>query len=406
MPEQRLRVALISTDFPPQRTSAAVQMRDLAQEVRRRNHEPVVIVPTAGLREPWRVEDLDGVTVLRLAAPATRDLSYLRRTLGEFVLPFAAMRHLTASPMRDTRWDMVVWYSPTIFFGPLVWWLKRRTQAHLYLILRDIFPEWAVDLGLLRKGIAYRLLKAVANLQYRVADTIGVQTHSNLAYLQRWHHPPRRTIEVLQNWQAPTPNIGSSILVNQTPLAGRTIFGYIGNMGVAQAMDIFIDLAQSLRHRVDIGFLFVGRGSESARLASEARRRGLTNMLFYPEVDAGEMPGLLAQCRIGLIALDPRHRTHNIPGKFLTYMLAGLPVLARINAGTDLERLIQDERVGTCYSGDSIEELKLRAEALIDAGDELARMAERGRGLARRLFTPEAAVERILAAHRPPPGRA
>lgn len=381
-------------------------MRDLAQEVRRRGHEPVVIVPTAGLSDHWRVDTIDDVTVLRVAAPATRDLSYLRRTLGEFVLPFAAMRHLAASPMRNVQWDLVVWYSPTIFFGPLVWWLKRRTRAHLYLILRDIFPEWAVDLGLLRKGVAYRLLKAVANLQYRVADTIGVQTHSNVAYLQRWHQPPRRVVEVLQNWQAPAPNVGTSIVVDQGPLAGRRIFGYIGNMGVAQAMDIFVDLAQSLQHRSDIGFLFVGRGSESARLASEARRRGLSNMLFHPEVDASEMPGLLAQCRVGLIALDPRHRTHNIPGKFLTYMLAGLPVLARINPGTDLERLIQDEGVGSCYSGDSIEELRLRAEGLIDAGDELARMAERGRRLARRLFTPQAAVERILNARFPTSDRA
>ena len=399
---QRLRVALISTDYPPLRTSAAVQMRNLAQEVLRQGHEPVVIVPTIAMGSRWTVEEMDGVKVLRLPAPQTRDRGYLRRTIGEFLLPFIALRHIAVSPMRDWRWDVLAWYSPSIFFGPLVWRLKQRSGAHAYLILRDIFPEWAVDLGLLRKGLAYRLLRAVANFQYWVADTIGVQTPSNMGYLAGWHCPPRRSVEVLQNWQTPAPDVGSVILVRNTPLAGRKVFAYVGNMGVAQGMDIFIDLAQSLEHRQDIGFLFVGRGSEMARLSAEVVARKLTNTMFHAEVDSGDMPGLLAQCRVGLLALDPRHLTHNIPGKFLTYMLAGLPVLARVNAGTDLEHLIAQESVGCCYTGYSVERLREMAESLIDDDDEHARMSARGRELGRRMFSPTTAANQILAARRTP----
>jgi len=104
-----------------------------------------------------------------------------------------------------------------------------------------------------------------------------------------------------------------------------------------------------LKDRGDIGFLFVGRGSELPRLRVIARDRLLENVLFYDEVDSGEVPGLLAQCHIGLVALDLRHKTHNIPGKFLTYVQAGLPVLARINANNDLVGLIETEGVGRVY---------------------------------------------------------
>ena len=131
-----------------------------------------------------------------------------------------------------------------------------------------------------------------------------------------------------------------------TVLAGRKIFVYIGNMGVAQSMDIFIELIQGLRHRDDIGFLFVGRGSEFAKLEAEKASRELNNVLFFGEIDSSEIPGLLAQCHVGLVALHPDHKTHNIPGKFVSYVQYGLPVLARVNAGTDLERLIEDEQVG------------------------------------------------------------
>ncbi len=370
-------------------------MRDLAQEMRRQGHDPVVIVPLDDPSLPWTAEVMDGVQVLRLAGLRTRHASYLRRTISELLLSFVMIRSLRRSTFKNTSWDLVAWYSPTIFFGPLIWFLKRKSRCRTYLILRDIFPEWALDLGLLHKGPAYWFFKAAANFQYAMADTIGVQTPSNLGYLANWVRRPGRSLEVLQNWQTPAPDVGSSINVAESPLAGRKIFVYIGNMGVAQGMDIFIDLAESLNHRHDLGFLFVGRGSEVPRLTASVAARSLTNTLFCSEVDSREMPGLLAQCHIGLLALDPRHKTHNIPGKFLTYLLAGLPILARVNAGTDLAQLIDHEGLGRVYVGDSVDALRRFAEELSDSPTEREAIAIRARALADRMFSPTTAVHQI-----------
>ncbi|MGE4239642.1 glycosyltransferase family 4 protein [Ramlibacter sp.] len=393
-----MRVALIAAHYPPMRTSAAVQMHDLAREFDRQGHEVVVIAPTVGLGASWSTERLDGVTVLRVDAPRSADLGYVRRTIGELVAPLVAVKCLRKSPYARTPWDLVAWYSPTIFHGPLIAYLKQTTDAHAYLILRDIFPEWAVDLGILRKGPVYAFLKAIANLQYWVADTIGVQTPSNLAYLSGWRKAGRRELEVLQNWQRPSPDIGSSIDISRTPLAGRAILAYVGNMGVAQGMDILIDLAEAMAGREDVGFVFVGRGSEVERLRADAARRGLTNVLFFEEVDSGEMPGLLAQCHVGLLTLDPRHRTHNIPGKFLTYLLAGVPTLARVNADTDLQHLIEQEDVGRVCTGDDAQVMKRLAEELLGTTLEQQAMAQRCRTLARRMFSPAATVTQMVAA--------
>ncbi len=179
-----LQIALISTDYPPLRTSAAVQLRDLAQQFAALGHQPTVIIPSLTSDEPWTVERLEGVNVLRIKAPPTRAATHFRRALAEMWLPFAMLRNLRKSPFRSTKWDLIVWYSPPIFFGPLIWALRRASGARTYLILRDIFPEWAVDLGIIRRGPVYFLFKAVAAFQYAVADTIGVQTESNLAYLR------------------------------------------------------------------------------------------------------------------------------------------------------------------------------------------------------------------------------
>jgi glycosyltransferase involved in cell wall biosynthesis len=391
-----LLIALISTDYPPLRTSAAVQLRDLARQLAALGHRPVVIVPSPVLDQPWTVERLDGIEVLRVAAPATRAASNVRRALAEMWLPFAMYRNIRKSPFRRAKWDLLTWYSPPIFFGPLIWKLRRNSGARTYLILRDIFPEWAVDLGLIRKGPVYLLFKAIAALQYAVSGVIGVQTPSNLAWLSNWASSNRR-IEVLHNWLAVTPDVGCGIAVANTALAGRKIFVYIGNMGVAQGMDIFIELIQSLRHREDIGFLFVGRGSEFAKLEAEKASRKLTNLLFFGEIDPSEIPGLLGQCHVGLVALHPDHKTHNIPGKFVSYVQYGLPVLARVNGGTDLERLIDDEGVGKAYVGNSVAELKSLAEELADNDVLRHSMSERGKVLGRSMFSPETAARQIVA---------
>lgn len=395
-----MRIALIADTFPPLRTSGAVQLRDLSREFVRQGHALTVMLPTAGLNSPWLLEDIDGVQVLRLRAPKTKDINYVSRTLNEFLMPFAMLRNLRKSKLAQERWDGVVWYAPSIFHGPLANALKKVNGCKGYLIIRDIFPEWAADMGLMGRGLPYKFFKAVANYQYSVADVIGIQTHGNQAYFA---DRSNSRVEVLQNWLADAPNVGCSIDVPGGKLAGRTVFVYAGNMGVAQGMGVLLDLAERLRSRTDIGFLFVGRGSDVSRLRTDADKRGLDNVAFHDEIDPAEIPGLYAQCHIGIVALDPRHKTHNIPGKFLSYMQAGLPVLASINPGNDLERMIASEGVGRVCTDQSVENLHKLVVELVDevteaglAGTEA--VARRCKALSEKLFSPATAVRQIVSA--------
>lgn len=395
-----MRIAIVADAYAPLRTSAAIQLRDLAAEFIAQGHHPTVLIPVPGLQSTWVLDDVAGVEVLRVRSPRTKDVGYIRRTLTELYMPFAVLQGLRQSTLSQVRWDGVVWYSPSIFHGPLVSALKRASSCRSYLILRDIFPEWSVDMGLMGRGLPYRFFKIIESYQYSVADVIGVQTPGNQAYFSNWSARPKRRVEVLQNWLAEAPDTGCSISVRDTSLAGRTIFVYAGNMGVAQGMGILLDLAESLKDRKDIGFVFVGRGSDSQRLRSDASARGLNNVLFFDEIAPNEIPGLYAQCHVGLVALDPRHRTHNIPGKFVSYMQCGLPVLASINPGNDLVELIKQGKVGRVSTDTDVESLGLMAQGLVTdvALDETFK--NRCKILAARLFSPEVAVKQIVMALR------
>lgn len=394
-----MRIALIADTFPPLRTSGAVQLRDLSREFARQGHALTVLLPSPDQGASWSLEDFDGVQVLRLKAPRTKDIGYVRRTLGEFAMPFAMLRQFRKSPLSSERWDGVVWYAPSIFHGPLASALKKSSGCKGYLIIRDIFPEWAVDMGLMGRGLPYRFFDAVARYQYSVADVIGVQTPGNRGYFDRWLQHPERKLEVLQNWLDKPAQARCSIRVNETALAGRKVFVYAGNMGVAQGMDILLDLAEKLQHRTDVGFLFVGRGSDASRLKASAKDRKLDNVLFHDEIHPDEIPDLYSQCSAGIVALDPRHKSHNIPGKFLTYMQSGLPVLANVNAGNDLAQMIRNEQVGqVCESNQVGELLQLTDKLLTQIDSQADDLKNRCRSLFEREFAVDRTVRQIVSA--------
>ncbi len=392
-----MRLLIILDTYVPARISAALQMHDLALEFVRQGHRPTAVVPAPDLDRAWVIESLDGVEVLRVRALRSKDVGRVRRALAELLLPFFLLRGLSSSPLGRESWDGVVWYSPTIFLGPMVHLLKRRLGIKGYLIQRDLFPDWAVDAGILRRGPVYRLFKWVERYQYGVADVIGVQTPSNVPLVKATATRGNPRIEVLRNWLSEPSVDRSSISLAATALAGKTIFVYAGNMGAAQSMDCLLHLACDLRDRRDVGFLFVGRGSEMERLREYSARHDLRHVLFMDEIDSNEIPGLLAQCHVGMIALDPRHTTHNIPGKFLTYLRAGLPVLARINVGNDLEQVIHAEGVGCVCIDDAGEPLRQLAERLLDTPRLRAEMATRGRALADSKYSSASAVQLIIA---------
>jgi glycosyltransferase involved in cell wall biosynthesis len=356
------------------------------------------LLPDAAIQNPWVLEGFDGVRILRLRALRTKDIGHVRRTIAELLMPFVMMYQLGKSPLIDEQWDGVVWYSPSIFHAPMASRLKRVNGCKAYLIIRDIFPEWAVDMGLMGRGLPYRFFDAVARYQYSVADVIGVQTSGNRRYFDRWQQQPRHKLEVLQNWLDKPAQVRCSIRISDTPLAGRKIFVYAGNMGVAQGVDILLDLADRLRKRRDVGLLLVGRGSDAARLRASARDRELDNVLFFDEIHPDEIPDLYAQCSAGIVALDPKHKSHNIPGKFLTYMQCGLPVLANVNAGNDLAQMIRTEKVGEVCETNQVDELLELALKLLAQIEVDSQLPARCRSLFHREFAVEKAVRQIVSA--------
>ena len=378
-------IVLVADAYPPSRTSAALQLKDLALEFLRQGITPTVITSDSGVLRCSELAELDGIHVLRLKTPEHKNIGRVRRAIAELLMPFFMIRNFKKSAIKNVKWDAFIFY------------LKKQNACPSYLILRDIFPAWALDLGLIRKGPVYYFFRMFERFQYSIADCIGVQAIGNLDYFKAWPSFAHKKIEVLQNWLSPKPLSHCSVNISTLPIANRKIFVYAGNMGIAQGMGDLLLLAEALLPRTDVGFLFIGRGSDVEFLKQDAKNRGLVNTVFCDEIDAEQIPGLYTQCDVGLIALDVRHRTHNIPGKFLSYLQAGLPIMAIINAGNDLQLIIEKYQVGRVTTDRSQEKLGVLAASLIDdISSENGEMSIRCKKLAVELFSSEAAVKQII----------
>lgn len=391
-----MKVVIIVEVLPPHASSAAVQMYDLAKELVDQNFEVTILTASPNLKQRFYIENLEGIEIVNLKTPNTKDISYIRRFFAEFFMSFAMIRNLKRTKYNNYKWDFLIWYSPTIFHGPLVSYIKKSNNLKSYLIIRDIFPEWAFDMGILKIGYKYNFLKMIANYQYSLADTIGIQTPGNKVYFSGWlKNNSNRKLEVLNNWLGEKPIKHCSINIKDTLLSGRKIFIYAGNMGIAQDMTILAELANKMKYREDIGFLFVGRGEYSNFLKKFVLKSNLKNTLIFDYINPSEVSNLLSQCHVGMLSLDVRHNTHNIPGKFLSYIQAGLPVLASVNPGNDLVKLIDKNKVGEVITNQSSNDLFKSAETLFMEINQDAEIHSRSKNLYKNIFSSVSAVNQI-----------
>ncbi len=393
-----LRLGIITESYAPLNTSAAVQLATLAEALKAEGHDPVVIVPSSEHGAKVVYERNDSSLVIRLGVRVRTGDGYLRRIFYEMMMPFA-MRRRWADIRTSEHLDGIIWYSPSIFHGIFARYLKTLYGRPAYLILRDLFPDWAVDIGLMsRHNPAYWFLKLVERYQYRTADVIAVQSPGNLQRMSSWMAKDRRDVEVLHNWHAaPVPDPKCSIDLSASRLAGRKLFVYAGNIGVAQNMELLVDLAQALLDREDVGFVFVGRGSKFADIAKRVRDRRLENVEIFDEIPSSEITGLYAQCDFGIVSLHPDHESHNIPGKFVSYVVHELPVLAAVNPGNDMTAMMEEYGVGAIVESAELSMLVAAAEDLLNT-PELTEARKAGcRQLAQNLFRPGAAAAQIVA---------
>lgn len=262
----------------------------------------------------------------------------------------------------NVHFDLVLYSTPPITFANVVDFVQRRDKAKTYLLLKDIFPQNAVDIGMLSKGgikgIAYHYFRQKEKELYRVSDYIGCMSPANVDYLLR-HNPgiSKERVEVCPN---AIEIIGKSVDASERDLIrqkydiplGKDVFVYGGNLGQPQGIDFICRCMEQISD-VDAYFLFVGDGAEYGKLARFLEKKHPHNAQLMQRLPKDEYDTMIGACDVGLIFLDYRFTIPNFPSRLLSYMQAHLPVLACTDPNTDVGTVIVEGGFGWwCPSND------------------------------------------------------
>lgn len=371
-----MKLALIIDDYLPYSTRVgAKMMHDLAREFVHQGHQVTIITPHFDRDKPLFVQDhFDGVTVWRFYSGTIKGVGKVTRAINESLLSQRAWRSIAGQVEQDT-FDGVVYYSPSIFFGSLVEKLKKRCKCPSYLVLRDFFPQWAVDSGLIRAGsLIERYFRFFESKSYRSADMIGVMSQRNLDIFNQ-NTEQRFPATILRNWASLEPHQVTADAINireQLGIKNKVIYFYGGNIGHAQDMANLMRLVKRMQQYDCAHFLFVGQGDEVDLIQSLARKWELKNFSYLPSVNQDEFKNILAQVDVGLFSLSAQHSAHNFPGKLLGYMVQSLPILGSVNQGNDLMDLVNESAAGL-ISVNGNDDLFLSNAIKLQANAELRR---------------------------------
>ena len=394
-----MRIALLPDEYLPSGTRVHSKMfHELAVSLISSGHQPVVITPGSPSQSSrLLIDHIDGVEVWRFRAGYTRGVGMIRRALNEWLLPFRAWRAIK-SMLEVEDFDLCINYAPTIFFGPLAKRLRLR-GTYVYLIVRDMFPQWIIDEGLIReKSVAAYFFRYYEKLNYKASDCIGVQSQANLDVFSA-KFPDCNNIKILRNWSA-TPALlakdsNKEFLVEHS-LTDKVIFFYGGNTGHAQDMENVMRLAKNLSAINEAHFLIIGQGDEFTLIQSLKTQWELDNVTILPAVSQAEFKGILAVIDIGLFSLAYNHTAHNFPGKLLGYMVESKPILGSVNPGNDLSSIINCSNAGFVYTNGDDKLLADAATSLVSDHKLRQEMGENSRALLLREFSVASAVTNIL----------
>ncbi len=402
------RVLVMTDAFPPEIRSSSQLMKGLSLGLRDHGFDVTVLTTypaynldpadRARFRNPATnvVRDEDGLRVVRVPTPPHHNVGRVAKGLSQLTfLPILAGCGALLGPF-----DAIVAYSPPLLVAAAAAVLKARFGARLVLNVQDLFPQTAIDLGVLndrRLVAAYRWLETAC---YRAADVVTCHSEGNLRVLRA--HPALRRraddVQVVENGI----DVGAWAAVPADPdlrrepgLGDRFIFVFGGVMGFAQDLDTIVRAAALLAGRDDLAFLLVGDGV--ARERARQLAAGLPNVRFHPLVPPERFMGWVKAADAGLVTLRAELKTPVVPSKILGFMAAGRPFLAIVPPESDAWGITTRAHCGLTVAPGDPQALARAAVKLASERGLAQGMGTRGQVFCQRHFTLGAQVDKYVA---------
>jgi glycosyltransferase involved in cell wall biosynthesis len=286
---------------------------------------------------------------------------------------------------KDIAFDLILYSTPPITLTKTVKEIKRRDEAVSYLLLKDIFPQNAVDIGMMSsRGLIHFLFRKKEKSLYQISDYIGCMSLANVEYIKKYNPEiPKKKIEICPN----SIELVDKHLyaVKKTDIRKKynipedmTVFIYGGNLGKPQGLDFLLTVLQFNKKREDIFFVICGSGTEYLKIENYLKNNKIDNVLLLFQLSKEKYDELVQACDVGLIFLNKKFTIPNYPSRLLSYLEYKMPILTATDINTDIGKIAEKNQYGFwCENGD-IESFNKIIDKYVSNGEIVQKMGING----------------------------
>lgn len=348
---------------------------DLLREFVDKGHNVYIVTPVERkYKQSTSVITQKQTKILKVKTLNIQKTNIIEKGIGTILIEYNYL-NAVKKYFGDVSFDLILYGTPPITLVKTIKYAKKRWNSKTYLLLKDIFPQNAVDIGMMSrtgiKGILYKYFRAKEKRLYEVSDYIGCMSQANVDYVIG-HNPSVHAEKVeicpncIENTEIQADFEERSALRSKFGLPqDKKIIVYGGNLGKPQDIPHLLKCIQGEADNSGIHFLVVGDGTDYNLIETYVRESKPTHLTLLQRLPADEYDKLIAACDVGMIFLDYRFTIPNFPSRLLSYMQVGLPVLACTDPNTDIGKVITDGGFGVWCPSNSIEEFHKSIDAVL-----------------------------------------
>ena len=361
---------------------------DLMRKFRDEGHDVYIVSPRERRTgESTRLYEANGVHILGVRTLNLQKTNVIEKGIGQ-VLVETQFKQAIKRHLGGVRFDLILYSTPPITFPKVIQYLKKANpQAKTYLLLKDIFPQNAVDLGMMSttgmKGFLYRFFRKKEKKLYALSDHIGCMSPANVQYVLK-HNPevaPER-VEVAPNSYEVQETV---TLTDEQRIAIRTkyhlptdrpVFIYGGNLGKPQGIPFLTKCLNANADREDCHFVVIGNGTEYGKMKTWYEAKQPKSVSVFKNLPKEDYDQLVRACDVGLIFLDYRFTIPNYPSRLLPYLMEKKPIIAATDPNCDTGSIAEQNGYGYWCPSNDVNAFTQCVDKMLTS--DLAQMGENG----------------------------
>jgi len=375
--------------------------QDLLREFTRNNHSVYIVSPSERKHKlKSGIIDDPQCKILKVKTGNIQKTNIVEKGISTVLLE-KQYKNAIKKYFPNVKFDLVIYSTPPITLVKVIKYIKKRDNAKTYLLLKDIFPQNAVDIGMMKKsGILYKYFRKKEKKLYELSDYIGCMSQANVDYILKHNTViDKNTVHVSPNSIEPVDITVNEALKNETrkkhgiPINAK-VFIYGGNLGKPQNIPFVVECLKQNQNKKDRFFIVCGKGTDYQKLENYIIQSAPENIKLINGLSKSEYDDLVKCCDIGLIFLDKRFTIPNFPSRLLAYMENSMPVIACTDKNTDIGEIITNGNFGWWCESDNADNFTRIVESI--KNDDIKPKGETARFFLENNYTVQKSYEIII----------